>query len=355
MCKKCGFLKSFINKNAAVIRFGAILQIIRFNTFETDNFFHLCSMKTYRKSREEYRTLGKGYYHFCTDGWKEGNIFNTIAQYAYGMVLIGLISLKYSIVIYDFTLMPNHIHIIMSGTGEAALEAFGYLKRKLNKMLEADGYRPLPEEYSFRLEPVKDKDQMRALILYIARNHYEKLFAVPGGWPWCSTYLHYSVLGSLLEGKKAKDMSARELARWTGTRADIPGHWQFHPVFGLLPVSFVDQRLVRKLFKGPKDYQTRLVKEYESFVNISRTMGEEIEFDRMEVNEIVGSVLRTEFGGKPLSSLDGIDKGRLCVVMSDKYGLSPESIADALGISVHLVNQFLRAKDFRKYKRPSGQ
>ena len=181
------------------------MQIIRFNTFETDNFFHLCSMKTYRKSREEYRTLGKGYYHFCTDGWKEGNIFNTIAQYAYGMVLIGLISLKYSIVIYDFTLMPNHIHIIMSGTGEAALEAFGYLKRKLNKMLEADGYRPLPEEYSFRLEPVKDKDQMRALILYIARNHYEKLFAVPGGWPWCSTYLHYSVLGSLLEGKKANN------------------------------------------------------------------------------------------------------------------------------------------------------
>ena len=353
--QECGFLNIITNKNAARPYCSAVLQVIRFNTIETDNFFHLCSMKTYRKAREEYRTLGKGYYHFCTDGWKEGNIFNTVAQYAYGMVLIGLISLKYSIIIYDFTLMPNHIHIIMSGTGETALEAFGYLKRKLNKMLEADGYKTLPEEYSFKLEPVKDKDQMRSLILYIARNHYEKQFAVPGGWPWCSTYLHFSILGSLLEGTKAKDMSARELMRWTGTRADIPGHWQFHPVLGLLPASFVDHRLVRKLFKGPKDYQTRLVKEYESFVNISRSVEEEIEFDRREVNDIVGSVLRTEFEGKPLSGLDGIDKGRLCVVLTDKYGLPPESIADALGISAYLVNQFLRAKDFRKYKRPSGQ
>ena len=85
------------------------LKVIRFTTFETDNFFHLCSMKTYRKPRNEYRSMGNGYYHFCTDGWKEGNIFNTVAQYAYGMVLIGLISIKYAIVIYDFTLMPNHI------------------------------------------------------------------------------------------------------------------------------------------------------------------------------------------------------------------------------------------------------
>jgi len=120
-------------------------------------------MKSYRHVREKYRRMGNGYYHFCTDGWKEGNIFNNVAQCAYGMVLIGLICLKYAIVIYDFTLMSNHIHMIMSGTGESAFEAFGYLKFKLNKMLKADGYKPLPEEYGFMLQPVEDEEQMRTL------------------------------------------------------------------------------------------------------------------------------------------------------------------------------------------------
>ena len=299
--------------------------------------------------------MGNGYYHFCTDGWKEGNIFNNTAQYAYGMVLIGLISLKYSIVIYDFTLMPNHIHIIMSGTGKAALEAFGYLKLKLNKMLQADGYKPLPEDYSFVLQPVEDEEQMRTLILYIDRNHYEKQMAVPGGWPWCSSYLHFSILGSMLKGKKAGDMTKSELKRWTRSRISVPDNWQFHPVLGLLPYSFVNQRLVKKLFKGPKDYNTRLVKDYESFVNISKSVGEELEFDAREAKDIVNNLLRTEFGNKSLSSLDGIDKGRLCVALSDRYGLSPDVISETLGISAYLVNQFLRAKDFRKYKKPSGQ
>ena len=299
--------------------------------------------------------MGNGYYHFCTDGWKEGNIFNNIAQYAYGMVLIGLISLKYSIVIYDFTLMPNHIHIIMSGTGESALEAFGYLKLKLNKMLAADGYRMLPEDYSFVLQPVEDEERMRTLILYLDRNHYEKQMAVPGGWPWCSSYLHFSILGSMLNGKKAKDMNKSELERWTRSRINVPEDWQFHPVLGLLPSSFVNQRLVKKLFKGPKDYNTRLVKEYESFMVISKAVGEELEFDSREVKDIANNVLRTEFNNKSLSSLDGIDKGRLCVSLSDRYGLSPELISEALGLPIYLVNQFLRAKDFRKYKTHTGQ
>lgn len=331
------------------------LKVIRFTTFETDNFFHLCSMRTYRKPRDEYRSMGNGYYHFCTDGWKEGNIFNTVAQYAYGMMLIGLISIKYAIVIYDFTLMPNHIHIIMSGTGKAALDAFGYLKRKLNRMLKNDGYKTLPEDYSFKLRPIEDEDQMRSLILYLDRNHYEKLLAVPGGWPWGSSYLHYSILGTLIQGKLAKEMSARELEAMTGTRESIPDHWQFHPVLGLLPVSFVSQRLVKKLFKGPKDYNTRLVKDYESFVSISKSVGEEIEFDSREVRDLINNILADEFKGRSLSSLDGVDKGRLAVMVSDKYGLAPDIVAKAIGISTHLVGQFLRAKDFRKNKQHHGQ
>lgn len=223
------------------------IRFIRVTTFETDNFSQLCDMRNYRKQREEYRKMGKGYYHLVTDGWKDGCIFNNIAQFTYGMMLIGLITLRYSIVIYDFTLMPNHIHIILSGTGNDAVEAFLYLKRKLNLRLVADHYNPLPEDYGFKLIPIEDKAQMKELIIYLDRNHYEKEFAVPGGYPWGSGYLHYSLFADLLHGKRVSELRSKELEALTGCRIELPAHWEIHPVLGLLPKSFVNTRLVRQL------------------------------------------------------------------------------------------------------------
>ena len=305
-------------------------------------------MRNYRKKREEYRKMGKGYYHLVTDGWKEGNIFNNVAQFAYGMILIGLITLKYSIVIYDFTLMPNHIHIVLSGTGDDAVKAFLYLKRKLNMRLLEDGFRPLPEDYGFKLIPIENERQMRDLIIYIDRNHYEKMLSVPGGYPWGSAYLHYSLFANLLSGKRVEDFGAKELEAVIRSRMKLPNHWEIHPVFGLLPKSFVKTRLIKKLFRGPKDYTTKLVKDYESFVSIARDCGEEIEFDNNELNDIVSIILQREFKGKSIAQLDNDEMARLTVKLSKQYDIHAQTISDCLGVSLHLVNQFLRSKDYGK-------
>ena len=323
------------------------IRFIRFTTFETDNFSHICGMEKYRKDRNEYRKMGKGYYHLCTDGWKDGFIFNNVAQFAYGMVLMGLICIRFSLEIYDFSLMPNHIHIILSGTGNDAVEAFLYLKRKLNLRLVSDGCRPLPKDYGFKLVSIKNEDQMRANILYLDRNHYEKLMAVPGGYPWCSSYLTYSLLGKFIEGKKVKDMTVREILSWTGSKSELPPDWQFHPVLGLLPSSFVNRRLVRKLFKTPKDYTTCLVKDYESFVKIAHSIDEEIEYQEQDVEVIVSNLLQRNYKGKSVSRLEGAELARLAVTLNRQYNVSTEQIAGTLGISLHIVNQLLRAKDYK--------
>ena len=305
-------------------------------------------MEKYRKERNEYRTMKKGYYHLCTDGWKDGNIFNTVAQYAYGMVLIGLISIRYSLEIYDFTLMPNHIHIIMSGTGNNAVDAFLYLRHKLNNRLTSDGYPRLPDSYGFKLIPIENEDQMRSNILYVDRNHYEKLYAVPGGYPWCSSYLTFSLLGKMIKGKCVKDMTVREIQNWTCSKTELPPDWQFHPVLGLLPSSFVNQLLVNKLFKTPKNYTTRLVKDYESFVRIAHSFEEDVNYNQQEVSAIISSILQEKYHGKPINKLDREELGHLVVMLNTHYDVPPELIADTLKLSTHLVNQFFRAKDFRK-------
>lgn len=216
-----------------------------------------------RKEREAYRALGNGYYHFCTNGLKGSDLFNDAKEYAFGMILMGLISIKFSVSIYAFTLMPNHIHIILSGTGTNCLRAFDYLKRKLSARLKRDGQKPLPEDYWFLLTPIDNQEQMKNEIIYVLRNPLEKGVAMAGGYLWSSGWLYYSGIGDLLlETTPTGIPSTRTLRKLIGGDETIPKQWRFHPYLGLHPGCFVDTTLVLKLFPDAKDLQIALVKDY---------------------------------------------------------------------------------------------
>ena len=100
-----------------------------------------------QKKRQEYRKLPLGYYHLCTDGWGKGKLFHNRKQFALGMTAIALVSLRYNVKIYVFALMPNHIHILLSATGNDCVEVFDFLLRRINKQLK---------EISRKLKHLKD-------------------------------------------------------------------------------------------------------------------------------------------------------------------------------------------------------
>ncbi len=305
-------------------------------------------MNRRRKERADCRSLKKGYYHLSTDGRWEGSLFYTKEQYAYGMCLIGILTLLFDIRIYSFTLMSNHVHIILSGTGSACLDAFDYLRRKISARLVKDGYPPLPEDYWFKLVPVDDPEQMKRDFIYVDRNPYEKHICVPGGYPWGTGYLHYSFVGDMLIGDRAGTLSGRELERRTGTRMSFPEHWQFHPQYGLLPASFIDNSLFTKLFRVPKEYLTNLVKDYESAVQVARSLDESPEYSEEETRDIVETLLQKYYANSSLSKLSPDKKGRLAVILKKEYDMPESIIAHSLGFSEHLVFQFLRSKDYGK-------
>lgn len=298
--------------------------------------------------RDEYKDLPKGYYHLSTDGKWEGIIFHTPALFAYGMILMGLITLAFPIEIYAFTLMDNHIHVVLSGTGKACREAFLYLVRKLNRRLIRDGYEPLPEDYGCKLVPITTREQLQKVFIYLDRNPMEKQFCVPAGYPWGTTLIHYSWMPRLFGWKKAKDMSKRELERLTGSRIPIPANWEFHPILGLNPACFVRNDKFLKLFPTPKAYQSRLTKDYESFVQVADSLGEDVEFSPEEIEGILNKLLRLHYSGRDVRHLNNEEKGRLSVTLSQDYHLSVTQIAEALGLQEYLVKQFLNAKDYGK-------
>lgn len=308
-------------------------------------------MNAFETIRAEYKGLKNGYYHLSSDGWKEGSLFHTSAQYAYGMILMGLLTLRFGIVIYNFCLMPNHFHIILSGTGESILSAFVYFRQKMSARLIKEGYAALPDDYAFKLTPIDNQEQMRVNFLYVDRNPYEREYGIPGGYPWGVAYLHFSSLPTYILGRQAGEMSKRELERLTGSRTPVPQNWEFHPELGLLPKCFVDNTLFQKLFHSPKDYLTRLVKDYEAFVKLGKSINDDISLSKVEIKDILKLLINEYYPGKWLNTLSRDEKGRLCVLLSAQYSLSISQIADALVLPEQLVRQFLFARDYGNQRR----
>lgn len=304
-----------------------------------------------RTKRNEYCAKGKGYYHFCTDGLKNGKLFYTAEQFAFGMILMGILTIKFSVKIYAFVLMPNHVHIILSGTGENCVKAFDYLRFKISMRLKADGYDPLPEDYDFVLLDNKDPNQMRCEITYVLRNPYEKNYATPGGYIWGSGWLYYSSLPNLINGEKAENLSVRKLQKVSTVNDPIPPHWIFHPDIGLHPSGFVDCSMVSKLFPTAKDFESALVKDYESYIRTAKALNENVELTQSELKDLVNKELHESFGGSNLWNMSQDDKYKLAVQLNNNYGLSPQQISDSIKLSEKIVRQVIHSKEYRIVQR----
>ena len=311
-----------------------------------ERIYFLCLMNI-RKKRESYRKGEEGYYHLCTDGWKDGLIFHNAAQFAYGLIVLGLLCLRFNLTIYAFALMPNHIHLILKGTGAVCLDAFDYLKHKLSVRLKQDGHPPLPEDYWFKLVKIEDEEQLKREIIYVLRNPLEKGQYTVGGYLWASGWLYFSNLAKAMGGTLAGEMSKRSKIKYFTTEQTIPDHWRVHPYLGLLPDSFVDTTLVERLFPSPKDLQTALVKDYELYFQIARRLGELYEFSKTEIAGIVNQTLQKRFGGRNLMDLTEQDKGKMAIILNREYGLTSYQISRSIFLKELVVRQFLSSKELR--------
>lgn len=301
-----------------------------------------------RKEREVIRTGDEGYYHLCTDGLKGGLIFNNDKQYAFGMFLMGIISIKYSLRIVAFVLMPNHIHIILYGTGANGLKAFDYLKRKITKRLSEDGLEPLPEDYGLKMVRIEGEEQMKKELVYVLRNPLEKELGTVEGYLWGSGWLYHSGLSKMLLCKRIDSLSKRSLNRLLSSEISLPPDWRIHPSIGLLPDSFIDLTTVRAVFPTPKDYQTALVKDYETYFQIANRLGEVVEFNKAERESIVNQTLQKRFNGKDLNAMTEQDKGKLAIILNRNFGFNSYQISTSIFLKERVVRQLLNSKELSR-------
>ena len=299
------------------------------------------------KKRKAYRTWKKGYYHLCTDGWKDQALFHDEGEYVNAVNSISLLDLLFPVKVHFYEVMRSHLHLIMSGRGTHCVDSFDYLKMRIGRRLRKDGKPPLPPDYDFRLIPIGSEEQMRENIVYVAKNAPKVMDILPGGYLWGSAQIVFSDLPRLFESVRAGDLSHRALERMLGTHLDIPPERLIHPGLGMvLPGSFVDLSVFHKVFPSAKEYLIRLVKDYEAYVRVAAQVGEELEFSLEEALDIVRQEL-----DKSNLSIDGMnsdDRCRFAVQMNKKYMFKADILSKALLLPERIVAQALYANRTRR-------
>lgn len=299
-----------------------------------------------QKRRAEYKSWKKGYYHLCTDG-KKGTICHDEAEYVYLVNTISLLDLLFPVKVHFYEVMRSHLHLLLSGRGAHCVAVFDYVRSRINKRLVEDGHPPLPDNYDFKLIPVEDEDQMRSNGIYIARNASEVLNIRPGGYLFGSSIAFYTDVSRLFETVRAGDLSVRTLRKIFRTHVSIPPDRLIHPGLGMvLPQSFVDMGVLYKVFPTAKEFETRLVKDYESFIEIADQVGEEITFSVEEAKDIVRQELMKE--GRGLSDLSNDDRCALAVRLNKKYRLDAVTLSQSVFIPVRIIFQALKSKKYRE-------
>lgn len=297
--------------------------------------------------RAKYRSWKKGYYHLCTDG-KKAILCHDDAEYVNLVNTIAVLPQKFPVKVHSYEVMRSHVHLLLSGRGSDCVDAFDYLKYRASRRLREDGHPHLPKDYDFRLIPIEDEEQMRRNIVYMDRNAFEVQAVIPGGYLWGSSMMFYSQVPGLFNTVRAGDLSARKLWKILGTRIPVPEDYLIHlPTGMVLPQSFVDTKVFYKVFPTPRHYQTALVKDFEGYVMVADQLGETVCFTQEETDIIIEQTLQQDYQGAKPDQLTTDERFRLASALQKKYRLPVEELAAGLLLSVKMLAQALRSKQYR--------
>ena len=153
-------------------------------------------------------------------------------------------------------------------------------------------------------------------------------------------------VGEYIRGARVDSLSVRQLRKAIGSKVVLPGDWEIHPELGVLPRSFVKVQKANSLFPGAKAFLLRLVKDFEAYVHIAKSLGEELELSDQEAAEIVYNQVERIFPGRRVRDLSAEERCRVAAMVHQTYSIAPGMLASVLGMPERVVVQVLSSKEY---------
>ena len=282
------------------------------------------------------------FYHLSTKPLESGLIFECDDERKIAINLVAVTAKEFQIDILAFALMSNHFHFIIQGELFDGLAFFHRLKKRLSNYLARKGRPGILN--SVKVDPdtpaISSLTQLRNEIAYVIRNPYVARVDVnPFAYPWCSGYLYFNSLLNSLSSKSVNELSYKEKRKMTRMTNPILDS-QLRVRDGMIAAeSFVNYKLVERLFPHARKFTWWVLKNVEAQVETSVRLGEKPNLNDDELFITAQQLSRTEYGRDSVKELPLQQRKELGVLLKNKWGASNGQVARIAQLDQRTVDE----------------
>lgn len=274
------------------------------------------------------------FFHVHTEPLKTGVIFMTDEERAVAMIYVAIVAMLAGVEVLAFALMSNHFHFILRGDEGQCRDFYARFSKMLGLYFSRHGRAGVLDSIGMPVPtPISTLKQLRDEIAYVIRNPLVarkdvNVFA----YPWCSGFLYFNPMLSMLRLKPASTLTLKEKRELTHSR-DLPLPMGLTLVDGqVFPGSFVNYRLVESMFTDCRQYLFWVFKNVERQVETAIRLGEKPSLTDDEMLSTSLRLCKEDFGVNGPSKLTESQKFELAKKLRFDYYASNGQLSRFTGL-----------------------
>ena len=296
---------------------------------------------------EEAYQSGGPYWHICTDGNFQKDIFLCDEEFKIAMNCMAFCILEYGIDLIAFVIMNNHIHFIVECAKEKSLSFFNDFRIRVKHCLSYRQKSSLLDGFECD-EPIAitSLQQLRNEIVYIHRNPFvARQDTLPYNYQWSSGCLYFNEATAHIPAKSYSQLTYKERrALHTSSKLPVPESFRIRNGF-ILPESFIDIPRCERYFRHASHYFFSLTKNLEAYSEVSQRLGDNICLNDEEVFSAASLIAKNTLGVERLNLLVGDQSRIVAIELHNKYKASIKQISRILKLSIDQLNQLFPQKE----------
>jgi hypothetical protein len=283
----------------------------------------------------------KGVYLFTTDHLERTLLFRDRSDFVQGVNSIAFATLMYpSVKVLCYTLMDNHIHILLMGRYADCRAFFAWVLHRLARIIgERHGISGILKLQASDVQAVVDRDMFLNEVCYLLRNGYKARIDSPYSYPWAPFECYFNPFLPFLRGTPVP--GTKTVKRMFGTHVKIPSDWE-HIGGCVLNKCFIDYRTVELKIGSSLVFFDRLRRfDLESVVDQRHGIEEKLTFTDSEVQEKIRAICKNELHKESHHQLERKDLLWLARTLARRFATPKKQIARLLGIEPAILEQLL--------------
>jgi REP element-mobilizing transposase RayT len=310
-------------------------------------------MRTDEACEFDFRSKGP-YWHVYTPGDLTEIIFTSPEDFIFGMNLMAVcLALFPRLRIVTFTLMNNHIHIILAGSREDSLSFFALYRKRLKRFLAGQGRYPdlsalVPDAYE-----IPDLQALRNEIVYVNRNGYVvQPEHTPYSYPWSAGVFYFNPLLVRIPSIRLSALSQPEQRRLYHSRLiELPDHYAVTGQM-ITPSSFCSIQEGEAYYRNAHQYFQLLSRNQEAGSGIAKRLADTAFLTDEELFGVARTLAARDYGIKNPGALSPDAKNALAKKLYFDYKAAPRQIRRLLKMDPAVLEALFPAPNRKREQRP---